>query len=116
MTTDTTGADELRDRIAALFRHQPGAERLGDATPGEISDAVLAALPAPALVVARRVLGTTAQPDTMTAPVVTLHAIPVPGSNGISSCCGRPPCEFVGERLTRDPALVTCPGAATPAL
>jgi hypothetical protein len=39
------------------------------------------------------------------APV---HAVPVPGSNGISSCCGRPPCEFVGERVTRDPAAVTC--------
>lgn len=36
----------LRDRIAALFRHPPGAERLGDATPGEIADAVLAVLPA----------------------------------------------------------------------
>jgi hypothetical protein len=35
----------LRDRIAALFRHPPGAERLGDATPGEIADAVLAELP-----------------------------------------------------------------------
>lgn len=33
---------ELRDRIAALFRHPPGVERLGDATPGEIADAVLA--------------------------------------------------------------------------
>lgn len=32
----------LRDRIAALFRHPPGQERLGDATPGEIADAVLA--------------------------------------------------------------------------
>jgi hypothetical protein len=41
---------------------------------------------------------------------VTVHAIPLPGSNGISSCCGRPPCEFVGERLTRDPGKVTCPG------
>ncbi|MGW0904964.1 DUF1653 domain-containing protein [Streptomyces sp. NPDC002853] len=41
------------------------------------------------------------------APV---HAVPLPGSNGISSCCGRPPCEFVGERVTRDPALVTCLG------
>ncbi|NED75328.1 hypothetical protein G3I51_23995 [Streptomyces sp. SID9944] len=38
----------LRDRIAALFRHPPGVERLGDATPGEIADAVLAVLPEPA--------------------------------------------------------------------
>jgi len=38
----------LRDRIAALFRCPPGAERLGDATPGEIADAVLAVLPEPA--------------------------------------------------------------------
>jgi hypothetical protein len=38
----------LHDRIAALFRHPPGAERLGDTTPGEIADAVLAVLPAPA--------------------------------------------------------------------
>jgi hypothetical protein len=36
----------LRDRIAALFRYPPGVERLGDATPGEIADAVLAVLPA----------------------------------------------------------------------
>lgn len=36
----------LRDRIAALFRCPPGVERLGDATPGEIADAVLAVLPA----------------------------------------------------------------------
>jgi hypothetical protein len=34
----------LRDRIAALFRHPPGVERLGDATPGEIADAVLGML------------------------------------------------------------------------
>ncbi|MCQ9178570.1 hypothetical protein KMT30_05905 [Streptomyces sp. IBSBF 2953] len=39
---------------------------------------------------------------------VTVHAVPLPGSHGISSCCGRPPCEFVGERLTRDPSKVTC--------
>ena len=38
----------LRDRIAALFRNPPGAARLGDATPGEIADAVLAVLPAQA--------------------------------------------------------------------
>lgn len=41
--SDTT---ELRDRIAALFRQPPGHERLGDQTPGEIADAVLAVLPA----------------------------------------------------------------------
>jgi len=46
---------------------------------------------------------------------VTMHAIPLPGSNGISACCGRPPCEFVGERVTRDPALVTCSGHEQPA-
>ncbi|MGW9397288.1 hypothetical protein [Streptomyces sp. NPDC055642] len=45
-------------------------------------------------------------------PVVTVHAVPMPGSNGISACCGRPPCEFVGERVTRDPDKVTCPGPA----
>ncbi|MEV6014696.1 hypothetical protein [Streptomyces sp. NPDC051997] len=39
-----------------------------------------------------------------------VHAVPLPGSNGISSCCGRPPCEFVGERVTRDPDAVTCTG------
>jgi hypothetical protein len=39
-----------------------------------------------------------------------VHAVPLPGSNGLSSCCGRPPCEFVGERVTRDPDEVTCPG------
>lgn len=44
--SDTT---ELRDRIASLFRQPPGRERLGDQTPGEIADAVLAALPAPVL-------------------------------------------------------------------
>ncbi|MER6834272.1 hypothetical protein ABT320_09770 [Streptomyces cellulosae] len=45
-------------------------------------------------------------------PTVTVHAVPMPGSNGISACCGRPPCEFVGERVTRDPDKVTCPGPA----
>jgi hypothetical protein len=39
-----TGRDTLRDRIATLFRRPPGVERLGDATPREIADAVLAAL------------------------------------------------------------------------
>ncbi|MEV6313388.1 hypothetical protein AB0M10_32965 [Streptomyces sp. NPDC051840] len=47
MTTPTP-AEQLRERIAALFRQPPGGERLGDATPGEIADAVLALLPAPA--------------------------------------------------------------------
>ncbi|WP_330449687.1 hypothetical protein [Streptomyces anulatus] len=51
--------DQLRDLVAGIFRHPPGAERLGDATPGEIADAVLAALPVPALAVARQLLGTT---------------------------------------------------------
>lgn len=32
----------LRERYAALFRHPPGMQRLGDATPGEIADAILA--------------------------------------------------------------------------
>ncbi|MFJ7963175.1 hypothetical protein [Streptomyces sp. NPDC096324] len=59
------------------------------------------------------VSGAAATPDTEAEPVVTVHAIPLPGSNGISSCCGRPPCEFVGERLTRDPSDVTCPGLAS---
>jgi hypothetical protein len=76
------GAEELR-RMAAEAGPADVAGRTGDETAGE----------AP-------------QPD------VTVHAIPVPGSNGISSCCGRPPCEFVGERVTRDPDEVTCPGPA----
>ncbi|MCX4993814.1 hypothetical protein [Streptomyces longwoodensis] len=49
------------------------------------------------------------QPETET-PTVTVHAVPLPGSNGISACCGRPPCEFVGERVTHAPDEVTCPG------
>ncbi|MFF4090366.1 hypothetical protein ACFYY9_26320 [Streptomyces nigra] len=48
-------------------------------------------------------------------PVVPVHAVPLPGSNGISACCGRPPCEFVGERVTRDPEEVTCTGPAVDA-
>lgn len=47
-----------------------------------------------------------------TPEAATVHAVPLPGSNGISSCCGRPPCEFVGERVTRDLDKVTCPGPA----
>ncbi|GHJ04750.1 hypothetical protein TPA0906_66150 [Streptomyces olivaceus] len=53
----TTDPTVLRERIAALFRHKPDEERLGDATPGEIADAVLAALReavAAALVTTRR--------------------------------------------------------------
>jgi hypothetical protein len=41
------GRAALRDRIAALFRCPPGAERLGDATPGEIADAVMVLLAEP---------------------------------------------------------------------
>jgi hypothetical protein len=47
------------------------------------------------------------------AQPVTVHDVPLPGSNGISSCCGRPPCQFVGERLSRHPDEVTCTGDAT---
>lgn len=36
------GTPDLREQYAALFRHAPSAERLGDQTPGEIADAVLA--------------------------------------------------------------------------
>lgn len=64
----------------------------------------------------RRLAGeapTTTKPETHgPETAVTMHAIPLPGSDGISACCGRPPCEFVGERVTRDPAKVTCTGAA----
>jgi hypothetical protein len=52
-----------------------------------------------------------AQPAEPPQPETPVHAVPVSGSNGISSCCGRPPCEFVGERVTRDPNAVTCQGA-----
>ncbi|MFB7244596.1 hypothetical protein ACFCYX_19310 [Streptomyces populi] len=54
----------------------------------------------------------TQRPETETEQPLVVHAIPEPGSNGISACCNRPPCEFIGERVTRDPALVTCQGAA----
>lgn len=40
-TRAAVDTDDLRERIAALFRTAPGKERLGDATPGEIADAVL---------------------------------------------------------------------------
>lgn len=33
---------DLRDQVAALFRNTPDIERLGDQTPGEIADAVMA--------------------------------------------------------------------------
>ena len=51
------------------------------------------------------------QDGAQTEADVPVHACPEPGDNGISSCCGRPPCEFVGERVTRDPANVTCKGS-----
>lgn len=40
-----TDQPDLREQITALFRSAPGVERLGNATPGEIADAVLAVLP-----------------------------------------------------------------------
>jgi hypothetical protein len=58
LTGDALKADEhvapadraaVRGRIAALFRSAPGQERLGDATPGEIADAVLAEIPGSAV-------------------------------------------------------------------
>ncbi|MFE0808178.1 hypothetical protein ACFW34_11930 [Streptomyces sp. NPDC058848] len=45
-------------------------------------------------------------------PAVTVHACPGPEDNGVSPCCKRPPFEFRGERLTRDPNKVTCTGGA----
>ncbi|MEV4227287.1 hypothetical protein AB0J81_09285 [Streptomyces bobili] len=62
------------------------------------------------MTVLRRVAAEEQPAETQEAPPATLHAIPLPGSNGISSCCGRPPCEFVGERVTRNPDEVTCRG------
>lgn len=55
--------------------------------------------------------------DSKTSPKVDskaepVHARPGPDDNGISPCCARPPFEFRGERLTRDPAKVTCIAAA----
>lgn len=41
-TQQTDRATVLREEVASLFRQPPGAERLGDATPGEIADAVAA--------------------------------------------------------------------------
>ncbi|MEU7400730.1 hypothetical protein [Streptomyces sp. NPDC044948] len=61
----------------------------------------------------RRLVNVVAEPapqDGGREPVVTVHGIPLPGSNGISACCGHPPCEFIGERVTRDPDKVTCTG------
>lgn len=43
-SSTSAGPASRRELIAALFRHGPGEPRLGDATPGEIADAVLAAL------------------------------------------------------------------------
>ncbi|AKZ60734.1 hypothetical protein SAM23877_p025 (plasmid) [Streptomyces ambofaciens ATCC 23877] len=45
-------------------------------------------------------------------PAVTVHACPGADDNGFSPCCKRPPFEFRGERLTRDPDKVTCTGPA----
>lgn len=53
--------------------------------------------------------------DDKPQPAMTMHAVPLQGSNGISACCGRPPCEFVGERVTHDPDAVTCTGPAAAA-
>jgi hypothetical protein len=52
------------------------------------------------------------KPAAVTDQPLVVHAIPEPGSNGISACCNRAPCEFVGERVTREPNEVTCPGPA----
>jgi hypothetical protein len=51
----------------------------------------------------------TAEEAQQAAPAA-VHACPGPDDNGISPCCSRPPFEFPGERLTRDPAAVTCTG------
>lgn len=48
-------------------------------------------------------------------PDVVVHACPVPfseGGDGLMPCCGRTPFEVEpwGNRVTLDPALVTCKG------
>jgi len=48
----------------------------------------------------------------MTAPEpadVVVHLCP-PGDEAQFPCCGGWPLERLGERMTADPALVTCPG------
>lgn len=65
MTTETP-ADQLRDLITTAISkwHRDPEQPLY----AEGADAVLAVFPAPALVVARRILGTTEHADTETAP------------------------------------------------
>jgi len=48
----------------------------------------------------------------MTAPEATelVHLCP-PGDEPQFPCCGGWPLERLGERMTADPALVTCPGS-----
>lgn len=41
--------------------------------------------------------------------VVVVHRCP-PGDEAQMPCCGGWPLERLGERMTADPALVTCPG------
>ena len=78
-------ARALRDRIAALFRHPPGEERLGDATPGEIADAVLAVLPAPvdrAAVLNEAADHLARQADELWAPGTRAHTVMHPAPVG----------------------------------
>jgi hypothetical protein len=58
----------------------------------------------------RRLADEAQQPETEAD--VTVHACPGPYDNGMTPCCHRPPFEVPGERITRDPASVTCTGAA----
>ncbi|MFE2019857.1 hypothetical protein ACFW9O_17660 [Streptomyces sp. NPDC059499] len=78
----------------------------------EIRAMLDAVFPLPDSAPARQILGTGEQPETVAAPV-TIHACPGPDDNGMSPCCHRPPFEFRGERITRDPAFVTCPGPSS---
>lgn len=49
----------------------------------------------------------------LTSPTEITHACPV-GDSAFTSCCGRTPFELRADRMTLDPALVTCKRLFTP--
>lgn len=97
-------------RLAAEAQPEPDDT---DLTETDIDRLMAAGVPVQIVTAPPNTRGAEAQQPETEAPS-PVHAVPLPGSNGISSCCGRPPCEFVGERVTRNPDEVTCTGRAVP--
>jgi hypothetical protein len=113
---------------AALYGHEPMCRLEGPIVQADVSDIehIASWHPAVALLVAKILTHEADIEEQYGAPAstlavdlaheylgdpVTVHACPE-GDSGATPCCGHTPFDLPGDRMTLDPALVTCQGGA----